>query len=129
MEQLRGTEREVACPQGGFVSLRGALASDGMGFSVHKTVIPAGRGPQRWHYKHHLEACYCVAGKGLLTNLRTGQFFAIAPDTLYLLDDHDEHTFEALEDVVLVSIFNPPVTGRETHGPDGSYALEGNNYE
>lgn len=91
-----------------------------MGFSLHKTVIPAGP-PQHWHYKDHLEACYCVSGKGLLTNLRTGQYYAIQPDCCYVLDEHDNHTFEALEDTVLISVFNPPVTGREVHGADGSY--------
>lgn len=111
---------KVVCPKKGFTSYRYLVAKDGMGFSLHKTVIPKG-GPQHWHYKNHLEACYCVSGTGWLTNLKTREKFYIKPETLYALDKHDDHTFEALEDVVLISVFNPPVTGREVHREDGSY--------
>lgn len=117
---LVGTEREVRCPRGGFTSYRALLAKDGMGFSMHKTVVPQGTA-QHWHYKNHLEACYCVQGVGLLTNLVTGQTHNIAPDSVYVLDDHDDHTFQALTDVVLISVFNPPVTGLEVHDASGSY--------
>lgn len=114
-------DRVVACPKGGFVSNRILLERDGMGYGMTKTVIPP-NGPQHWHYKNHLESCYCVSGKGLLTNLRTKESFAIEPDTTYVLDKHDDHTFEALEETVLICVFNPPLTGQETHGPDGAYA-------
>ena len=122
VSDIVGTDREVRCPHGGFTSFRALLAKDGMGFSVHKTVIPAGP-PQFWHYKNHLEACYCIAGKGLLTNYGTGEQWLIEPDAMYVLDQHDRHTFQALEETVLISIFNPPVTGREVHDEDGSYQL------
>jgi L-ectoine synthase len=122
-QKIVGTDRDVNCPKGGFNSLRFLLAKDGMGFSLHKTTIPVGP-PQHWHYKHHLEACYCISGKGLLTNLTTGEYYAIAPDSVYVLDNHDDHQFEALETTVLISVFNPPVTGREVHGDDGSYRIE-----
>ena len=50
-----------------------------------------------------------------------GQKHIIEPDTIYFLDRNDNHTFESLEDVILISIFNPPVIGNETHNKDGSY--------
>ena len=115
--------REVHCPKGGFVSHRFLLRRDEMGFGLHKTVIPKGPA-QRWHYKHHKEACYCISGRGILTQLLTGRSFEIVPDTCYVLDNHDDHTFEALEDTVLISVFNPPVYGNEVHRHDGSYAAE-----
>ena len=52
------------------------LESDGMGYGMTKTVIPVGE-RQHWHYKNHLESCYCVSGKGLLTNAVTGEYWAI----------------------------------------------------
>jgi L-ectoine synthase len=119
---IRGTDREVKCPQGSFTSFRALLASDGMGFSVHKTVLPPGP-PQFWHYKNHLEACYCIAGKALVTEYDTGRQWLIYPDCIYVLDKNDRHTFQALEETVLISIFNPPVTGSEVHDEDGSYQL------
>lgn len=120
-QDVVGTHREVHCPNGGFVSFRYLLEREGMGFGLHRTEIPKGE-KQHWHYKHHKEACYCVSGTGLLTNAETGEVFQIDPGTCYVLDNFDDHYFQALEPVVLISIFNPPVTGSEVHGPDGSYA-------
>lgn len=120
LKQLQNTEREVKCPKGGFTSYRFLLEKDGMGFTLNKTVIPAGD-KQFWHYKNHLEACYCVWGLGVLTDARTGKKHTIEPDTLYVLDDHDPHEFKALETTVLISVFNPPLKGREVHREDGSY--------
>ena len=112
--------RAVECPKGGFVSYRYALESDGMGFSLHKTMIPRGE-EQHWHYRNHLEACFCVSGKGILTDLAGSVIYYINPDTCYLLDKHDDHLFQAITDTVLISVFNPPVRAREVHREDGSY--------
>lgn len=120
VDNLKDTDREVHCPRGGFVSYRALIASDGMGFSLHKTVIPAGD-PQHWHYKRHKEACYCISGRGYLTDNATGQVHEILPGTIYVLDNHDDHQFVAITEVVLISVFNPPVTGQEVHDDDGSY--------
>lgn len=106
------------------VSNRILLASDGMGFTLTKTVIQPGvRAFQ--HYKNHHEACYCVSGKALLENATTGEYWSIYPGMCYVLDEHDPHYFEALEETVLICVFNPPLVGREVHGPDGSYAPGG----
>jgi hypothetical protein len=118
---IAGTEREVHCPKGGFTSFRLIVAADNTGYAMTKTVIPVGE-RQFWHYKNHIESCFCVSGKALLTNARTGEYWAIAPDTTYILDKHDPHYFEAIEETVLVCVFNPPITGTEVHGEDGSYA-------
>ncbi len=118
INQLEGTDREVKFTGG--VSFRALLESDKMGFALMKTVIPKG-GPHHWHYINHLEACYCIKGKGELTDLATGIKILIVPDVVYVLDNHDDHTFEALEDTVLISIFNPPLTGKEKHDANGHY--------
>src|SRR6187549_3360047 len=119
MKIIRTNDLEPVEFTGG-VSFRPVVEKHGMGFSVHKTVIPKG-GPWKWHYPKHLEACYCVRGKGEIINLATGIASMIVPDVVYLLDQHDEHTFEAFEDTVLISIFNPPCKGHETHDANGQY--------
>jgi L-ectoine synthase len=43
-----------------------------MGFSFHKTIIPAGSEYEFW-YKNRLEAVYCVAGNSSITDLETGE--------------------------------------------------------
>ena len=113
-------ERVVKCPNGGFTSNRILLMSDNMGYSMTKTVIEP-NGPQFWHYKNHLESCYCVSGKGSLKNTSTGEIFEITPDTTYVLDKNDAHEFTALETVTLICVFNPPLIGQEVHKQDGSY--------
>jgi len=117
---FKGTDREVSCPKGAFTSNRILLAKDGMGYTMTKTVINKG-GPYRWHYKNHLETCYCVSGSGKLTDLNTGKTYEIVPDKVYVLDQYDPHTFEAYEETVLLCVFNPPLTGKEVHKEDGSY--------
>lgn len=118
INQLVDTEREVEFTGG--ISFRAVIAKDNMGFAVCRTVIPKG-GPYTWQYPHHLEACYCIKGRAILTDLTSGITHYITPDVIYLLDNHDRHAFEAIEDTVLISIFNPPLIGNETHSKDGTY--------
>lgn len=121
-EDLKSENQIVSCPDGGFISHRYLLAKDGMGFSLTRTIIAKGD-PQIWHYKNHLEACYCVSGKGKLGNMKTGEEFDIVPGTLYALDQHDKHMFMAIEDTELICVFNPPLKGKEVHDKDRSYKL------
>lgn len=119
LNDLTGTEREVRSPAG-WTSFRFLLKKDGMGFSMHETVFPAGLEFDMW-YKHHLEAVYCYQGRGVLTNRDTGERHTIEPGTLYALDANDKHTLRAEEEMRLVCVFNPPVSGREIHDEDGAY--------
>lgn len=112
--------RIVKCPKGGFVSNRILLKSDNMGYGLTKTVIPP-NGKQHWHYKNHLESCYCVSGEGILTDLKTGEEHKIYEGVTYVLDKHDDHLFEALTECVLICVFNPPLTGSEVHDENHSY--------
>jgi len=114
INQLEGVEFT------GGVSFRPVLEKDNMGFSICKTVVPKG-GPYKWHYQNHLEACYCIKGCGFLTDLKNNIQHIITKDVVYILDEHDEHTFEAVEDTVLISIFNPPLIGTESHNKKGVY--------
>jgi len=118
IESFEGTKRDVYPT--GCRSIRPVIASDGMGFSVHKTVIPPGE-PNHWHYPHHLETCYCISGRGILTDIKTGNSYEVIPDTVYSLDKHDDHLFQALEETVLISIFNPAISLNEIHDENGCY--------
>lgn len=121
-ESIQGSSRVVKCPKNGFTSNRLLLASDNMGFTLTETHIPMGP-PQFWHYKNHLEACYCVYGYGELINKTTNEKHMIRPGSTYVLDSHEPHTFQALMDTVLVCVFNPPLKGTEVHKEDGSYGI------
>lgn len=123
IKEIYKSDREVKCPKGGFTSYRFLLKSDGMGYGLHKTVIPENR-TEVWHYKNHLEACYCISGKGIIINNETRESFNIEPDTMYALDKNESHTFMSITEVVLLCVFNPPLSGKEVHLADGSYSLE-----
>ncbi|MEM7378200.1 MAG: ectoine synthase [Pseudomonadota bacterium] len=120
LDEILGGERDVAGP--GWQSRRLILATDCMGFTLNDTVIAAGA-ELTLEYKHHLEACYCISGRGELTDLATGETHSLSPGTLYALDKNDRHCVRAIDgDMRLVSVFNPPLTGAEVHREDGSYA-------
>ncbi len=122
IDNIRGTEREVFAENKNWVSRRLLLKNDGMGFSFHETIIFAGTQTHIW-YKHHLEAVYCVEGKGEVETLADGKIYKIIPGTMYALNNHDEHYLRAEEDMRLLCVFNPAVTGKEVHLEDGSYPL------
>ena len=97
------------------------VKGDGMGYSVHETRIIEGT-ESHMQYKNHLETNYCIAGEGEVVDVATGETFQIRPGTIYALDQHDEHILRATNgDLRLVCVFNPPVTGTETHNADGGY--------
>jgi quercetin dioxygenase-like cupin family protein len=104
----------------GFVSNRLLLESDNVGFTMTKTVIEPGK--YFWHYKNHLESCFCVSGKAKLINANSHEAYEIVPDVSYTLDKHDPHYFEAEEETTLICVFNPPLTGKELHDEDGAYS-------
>lgn len=102
------------------------LKSDNMGFGLTKTVIQPGEKVFQ-HYKNHLESCYCVSGYAILTCAETGKEYGITEGVTYTLDKNDPHYFEAMEETVLICVFNPPLIAREVHREDGSYSLDGSN--
>lgn len=120
LKQILGTDREVKAPNGNWVSRRLSLKDDEMGFSLHDTLIHAGTETYIW-YKHHLEAVYCVAGKGEIEDLETGEIHSISDGTLYLLNKHERHYLRATETMRMICVFNPPLTGKEVHTKEGFY--------
>jgi len=122
LDEILGTERDVGGP--GWRSRRLILRADRMGCSVHDTVVAEGT-EQHLHYKNHLETNYCITGEGEVVEIATGRTFPVRPGTVYALDRNDPHILRALKgDLRLVCVFTPALAGGETHGPDGSYALE-----
>ncbi len=118
---LIGTERETVVET--WASRRMLLKKDGMGFSFHETIIFAGTETLIW-YKHHLEAVYCVEGEGEVELIPEGRVIKIEPGVMYALNQHDKHYLRAKTQLRLVCVFNPPLTGAETHDAEGVYPAE-----
>lgn len=106
----------------GWTSRRYLLKKDGMGFSFHQTIIKSGV-ELAMHYKNHLEAVFCMSGKGEILGKATGERHPIGPGVMYALNLHDEHVLVAHSEMTMMCVFNPPVVGDETHKADGSYEL------
>lgn len=118
LKELIDTPRDVHAQT--WNSRRLLLARDGMGFSMHDTLIHAGT-ETRMCYRHHLEAVYCIEGEGSLEDLGSGERWPLRAGTLYALDGNEEHVLRADTQLRMICVFNPPVTGQEVHGPDGAY--------
>jgi L-ectoine synthase len=122
LSEIKGTQNQVTPENGNWTSHRLLLKKDGMGFSMHDTIIRANTETPMW-YKHHLEAVYCVAGTGEIEDLKTGLTYPIVNGTLYALNEHDKHIVRAETDLRLICVFNPPLTGQEVHDAEGAYPI------
>lgn len=118
--ELLGTDREVDVAN--WTSRRFLLKGDGMGFSMHDTIIKAGTETFIW-YAHHVEAVYCIEGHGEVELADSGKVYAIEPGTLYALDSHEKHFLRARTQMRMVCVFNPALTGQEVHDEEGVYPL------
>jgi L-ectoine synthase len=121
LAQAARTERRVDSK--GWSSVRLLLKDDAMGFSFHITTIEASA-ELPMHYKHHFESVYCISGEGEIEDLGTGKKHQIRPGIMYALNNNDRHILRARSELTLACVFNPPVTGREVHGPDGAYPAD-----
>lgn len=124
LKDTLGTHLEVGGKNLGWTSRRLLLKGDGMGYSVHDTVIHEGA-ELEMHYQNHLEAVYLIEGKGEITDVATGETHALEKDTIYALDKHDKHVLRANQGthMRMVCVFNPPVSGTEVHDETGAYPL------
>jgi L-ectoine synthase len=118
------TERAVHTDN--WSSFRLLTRADGMGFSLHETWIQPGT-ETYIHYKHHLEAVYCLEGEGEIEladaeRRHTGTIHPLCAGVMYALDRHDRHFLRAHRRLRLICVFNPPLRGDETHDADGAYA-------
>ncbi len=120
LEDIVGTENDVHGDT--WNSRRFLLKKDGVGFSLNDTIIKAGTESYFW-YANHIEAVYCVEGEGEIESIADGKVYPIRPGTLYVLNEHDKHYLRAKTQLRLVCVFNPPLTGRETHDENGVYPL------
>ncbi|MEX0958447.1 MAG: ectoine synthase [Burkholderiales bacterium] len=120
ISEIEGTENDVVTPN--WASRRILLRKDGMGFSLHETIIFPGTETYIW-YKNHLEAVYCVEGEGEVELVPQGTKYKLEPGVTYALNKNDKHYLRAKTQLRMICVFNPPLTGREVHNEEGVYPL------
>lgn len=123
LEDIAGTKQDVE--GGNWNSRRLLLAGDGMGFSLHDTILREGT-TTPIHYQNHLEAVYCIEGHATVELVPSGEKFEIKPGTVYALNLNDKHLLTAHVDTRMVCVFNPAVVGDEVHDENGVYPAPAN---
>lgn len=119
LKNIIGTENETSDEN--WSSRRFLFGKDQMGFTLTDTIIKAGTETHIW-YQNHLEAVYCIEGDGEVETVKDGKVYPIEAGTMYALDQNDEHYLRGgKKDMRMVCVFNPPLTGNETHDEDGVY--------
>jgi L-ectoine synthase len=115
---VRAKSKVKCVDWGNGLSYRFLTETDNMGFTVAHTVVRAGS-TSPLHYRRHLEACYCISGRGQVIT-SDGTAYPIEPGVIYALDRHDQHVLIAATeaDMELISVFNPPLRGDERHNFD-----------
>lgn len=121
LTNIIGTDHDVDTST--WNSRRLLLKQDGVGFSLHDTLIKAGTETEIW-YKNHIEAVYCVEGEGEIEVLESGTVYPISPGTLYVLNGHEKHLLRGKSQMRMICVFNPPCTGKEVHDAEGTYPLD-----
>ena len=76
-------------------------------------------------YKHHWEGNLVLDGTFEVTDRETGKVHTLGPGALYVVGPKDRHHVRAITDVHVISVFDPPLTGTETHDADGAYPPTG----
>ena len=112
LKEIIGTKRDVNWGNG--QSRRLLVESDNMGFALLDTIIKAGTDLEI-QYNNHLEAVYCIEGRGSITDVATDKVYDIEPGVMYVLDNHDLHRLRASEVIRVICVFNPPIKGDEKH--------------
>ena len=120
LADIVGSDQEVSADN--WTSRRLILRDAGVGFSMHDTLIHAGTSTEM-HYQNHLEAVYCVQGKGKIQVIETQQEFEIGDGTLYVLNGHERHVLSAETELRMICVFTPALVGTETHDENGVYPL------
>ncbi len=115
---IRTLENVLSIEWGNGLSRRFLLHSDNMGYTLTDTIVRAGT-TSRLEYRNHLEACYCIEGKGEVVDM-DGNSHPIRPGTMYALDQNDAHFLSAAPDtdLRLVCVFSPALHGDERHNLD-----------
>ena len=124
LDELRADGREKVVAGGSARSIRVLLQEDQLGFTLCDVRMAAGNRNELW-YKHHWEANFILEGSGMVSDLNTDESWPLEAGTIYIVGPDDRHSMEAVSDLHLISIFNPPLHGDEQHDEEGTLPPSG----
>ncbi|XP_022084377.1 uncharacterized protein LOC110975849 [Acanthaster planci] len=120
LSEVVGNDREVDWVTG--VSRRFTIKQDGFPLGIHNTLVRQGL-RSRFQYRNHIEGVYYLSGQATYHwQDDSGQWTSERSKvdegngTNYLMNIHDKHIVEIHEeDAICICIFDPVLTGKETH--------------
>ena len=124
LDDVRKAGLELSVDGGRAISQRYVTAADRLGFSLHSVKVREGVETDLW-YKNHWEGNLVLDGSLEVTDKTTGETHLLGPGGLYLVGPDDPHHLKAMTDVHAISVFDPPLTGKEDHDADGAYPPTG----
>src|SRR5437867_2708544 len=126
MQELESQGRVVSISHGKSTAVRLLTQADGLNFSISEARAQKAGQSDLW-YKNHWEANYVRAGNATLEDRTTGERWALEPGVLYCVGPRDKHRIIRPEEprMRIISVFNPPLVGNETHDADGAYPPSG----
>lgn len=126
MGDVEAAGRTIIINHGAASAVRLLLKADNAGFSVSEARMRTGTVANLW-YKNHWEANYVRSGTAVLEDMVAGRHWNLKTGDLYLVGPTDRHRMTATSPEVfrVVSVFNPPIAGNETHDADNAYAASG----
>lgn len=126
MGDVEAAGKTIVINHGAASAVRLLLKGDGAGFSVSEARMRSGTVANLW-YKNHWEANYVRSGTAVLEDMVAGRHWNLKAGDLYLVGPTDRHRMTATSPEVfrVVSVFNPPIAGLETHDADNSYPATG----
>jgi quercetin dioxygenase-like cupin family protein len=123
-DEMRAAGKEMVVANGQARTLRMLTRADDLGFGFSDVHFAAGAEATLW-YKHHWEANHIISGTGEVTDLTSGQSWTLKPGVAYNVGPKDRHRLRADTDMHLVSVFCPPLQGKEQHDADGALPPSG----
>ena len=126
MDQLEAEGRVISISHGRATAVRLLTKSDRLGFSLSEARASLAGQSDLW-YKNHWEANYVRSGNVTLEDRSTGERWQLEPGMLYCVGPKDRHRIirDEPSDMRIISVFNPPIEGDETHDEDGAYPPTG----
>lgn len=97
--------------------------SDQVGFSYAAVRLKPGHRSE--HKYKHSAACLVLEGALEVSDPGTGGIQRLGPGGLFCARPEEAHSIHAVDEVHMIAVFNPPLTGSEGFGSDGGDKVDG----
>ncbi len=116
-DEMRRAGEEVTTADGQVRTIRMLTDADGVGFGFSDVRLAAGA-DVTWQNGHHWQANHIISGSGEVTDMTTGQSWALGPSVSYNVGPKDRCRVKADTDVHLLSVSSPLLAGDERQDGD-----------